>query len=284
MLMTIISAIMGAGFTALITVLGGLYTDISDIWIPILLFIGCTVGSALLLIVLLFIATSFINVHKPVKKPSKFWFCMYNIVNSFLILWSGIDLKINEKEKLGEGPYMFVINHRSNFDTMIVSKVYKKYKPLMVSKPGNFKIPIAGPAIHKSGFLLMPKTDPKNALAVIGQAVDYLKEGEYSIGICPEGTRNKHRRDLLPFKNGCFKIALRAGVPIVVLCVNGTENITKNFPFKRTKVYLDLIKVIKPEEIENKHTSEIGEEVRALMYECINSYGPIEEVETEIAA
>ncbi len=282
MLMTLISAIMGAAFSALITVSCDLFAGISDIWIPILLFIGCTVGSAFLIILVLFIATLFIDTHKPVDKPSKVWFFLYNMVNSFLIVWSGMDIKINEREKLGDGPYLFVVNHRSNFDPMIVSKVYKKYKPLMVSKPGNFKIPVAGPAIHKAGFLLMPREDPKLALNTIAKAVDYLKQGEYSVGLCPEGTRNKHRRDLLPFKNGSLKIALRSGVPIVVLCLDGTEKVAKNFPFKRTKVYLDLIKVIKPEEIEGKHTSEVGEEIRNLMHDCIASHAPIEEEVEEL--
>lgn len=281
MLMTLISAIMGAALSALITVSCGLVTDFADIWIPILLFIGCTVGSAFLIIFVLFIATLFINTKKPVTKPSKVWFALYNMVNSFLIVWSGMDIKINEREKLGDGPYLFVVNHRSNFDPMIVSKVYKKYKPLMVSKPANFKIPIAGPAIHKSGFLLTPREDPKLALNTIAKAVGYLNQGEYSIGLCPEGTRNKHRRDLLPFKNGCLKIALRSGVPIVVLCLDGTEKVAKNFPFKRTKVYLDLIKVIKPEEIAGKHTAEVGEEIRNLMHDCIASHAPIEEEREE---
>jgi len=276
MLMTIICALLGAVLSAVVTVAKNLYKGISDAWIPVCLFLLFTVASATVIILTVFIMTLFIDVKKPVKKPNKVWFAIYNFINSFLITWSGIDLKITENEKLGKGPYLFVINHRSNFDTMIVSKLYKRYKPIMISKPGNFKIPIAGPAIHEAGFLCMPRDDMKGALNVVNQAVEYLEEGKYSVGLCPEGTRNKHDRGLLPFKNGCLKIALRSKVPVVVLCVDGTEKVHKNFPFKRTKVYFDLIKIIKPEEHEEKNTVKLGEEIGELMLKTINSHQKIE--------
>ncbi len=275
MLMTIICVIAGIISSALITILNDLCSSIGDIWIPALLFLGCTVCFAAASIVALFIATLFVDMKKPVKKPSKVWFFLYNVFNEFLVFWAGINLKITENEKLGDGPYLFVINHRSDFDTMLLSQYYKKYNILMVSKPGNFKIPIAGPAIKKSGFFCMPKDDPRESLRVVNLAADYLKEGKYSVGVCPEGTRNKKSRDLLPFKNGCFKMAVKANVPIVVFCVNGTEEIHKNFPFKRTKVYLDLLKVITPDDYKGKSTTEIGDYVRDLMLENINFYKPL---------
>lgn len=272
MFMTLLSAVLGAATAVLVTAQCGLFSGIKDIWIPLLLFIGFTVLAAALIILTLFIATLFVNKKKEQEKPDKVWFCLYNIVNSFLCFWSGMSVERTENEKLGDGPYFFVTNHRSNFDTMLISMYYKKYKPLMVSKPGNFNIPIAGPAIHKAGFLCMPKDDPRKSLTVVNKASEYLKEGEYSIGLCPEGTRNKDGIDLLPFKNGCFKMATKANAPIVVICINGTEKVHKNFPFKRTKVYFDLIKVIKPDEYQGKTTTEIGDEIRRLMLENINSH------------
>lgn len=277
MLMTIICAILGVTLSIVVTATNNLYNGISDIWIPICLFFAFTIASAATMILIVLILTLFVDVKKPVKKPNKVWFAIYNFINSFLVAWAGINLKVKENEKLGKGPYLFVINHRSNFDTMIVSVLYRKYKPIMISKPGNFKIPVAGPAIHEAGFLCMPRDDAKGALNVVNEAVNYLEEGKYSIGLCPEGTRNKNGRELLPFKNGCLKIALRSKTPIVVLCVDGTEKIHKNFPFKRTKVYFDLIKVISPEEYEGKNTQQLGAEIAELMLKTINSHQKIED-------
>lgn len=280
MLMTLICVICGALLSVSVTVFNGLCGSIVDAWIPVLLFIAFTIGVAAFIIIALFVVSLFVNMKKPIDKPSKVWFALYNFFNAFLVFWAGIDLEISEKEKLGEDPYLFVINHRSDFDTMLLSQYYKKYNILMVSKPGNFKIPIAGPAIKKSGFFCMPRDDARESLRVVNLVADCLKEGKYSVGVCPEGTRNKKSRGLLPFKNGCFKMAVKANAPIAVFCVNGTEKIHKNFPFKRTKVHLDLLKIITPDEYNGKTTAEIGDFVRDLMLENINFYEPLE-VETE---
>lgn len=279
MLMTLVSALIGACCAAAVVVAYSLVNNWYDFWIPALLFVGFTVLTALAIIILLFISTLFIDTKKPQKGASKFYFHIYNFVNDFLVVWCGAKIKHVEKEKLGKGPYMFVINHRSNFDTMIISHYYKKYYPLMISKPSNFKIPVAGPYIYKVGFLVLPRNDNRAGLAVINRATEYLKEGEYSIGICPEGTRNKGRRDLLPFKDGCFKIAMRASAPIAVFAIDGSENIAKNFPFKRGKVYFTLLKVITPEEYAGKNTHEVGKMVHDLMYAEISSHAPINEPE-----
>lgn len=277
MLMTIISALIGAIATTLISVFGNIISAPIDFWKPILLFIGTTIGGCALLILFAFVVTLPVNTKKPVNKPSKFYFALYNFVNEFLVVWSGARVKVKGETDLGEGPFLFVINHRSRFDTMILSVIFKKYRPLMVSKPSNFKIPIAGPAIHKSGFISMPKDDMKGSLEAVLKATDYIKGGYYSIGLCPEGTRNKNKRGLLPFKNGCLKIAMRANVPIVVITVEGTEKIAKNFPFKLTRVYFDVLKVINPDEYQGKTTNQVGDEIRSLMLNNISSYKKIED-------
>ena len=85
-----------------------------------------------------------------------------------------------------------------------------------------------------------------------------------SIGIYPEGTRSKNGQ-LLPFHNGVFKIAQKAEAAIVVLCVTGTEKISKRTPFKSTDVYLDVLEVFSGENIKNTKTELIGTAVRRLI-------------------
>ena len=45
--------------------------------------------------------------------------------------------------------------------------------------------------------------------------------------IYPEGTRS-HGTAMLPFHSGSFKIAQKAGVPLVIASIEGTENVAKN--------------------------------------------------------
>ena len=63
-------------------------------------------------------------------------------------------------------------------------------------------------------------------MKIILQAIDQVKQG-YSIVVSPEGTRNQED-ELLPFKEGTLKIALKTNCPIVPVVVNRTERLFEN--------------------------------------------------------
>ena len=158
---------------------------------------------------------------------------------------------------------LFVENHRSNFDPIVTWYALKKWKMAFISKPENFRIPLFGRIIRKCCFLPIDRENPRNAIVTIQKAAALLEKGTLSVGVYPEGTRSK-TRELLPFHNGVFKIAQKAGAPIVVLCISGTENISKNTPFRPTDVYLDVVGVFSGEEIKTAKTEQIGTMVRHL--------------------
>ena len=105
------------------------------------------------------------------------------------------------------------------------------------------------------------RENDREALKSILQAVDYLKRDLCSIAVYPEGTRTKTGR-LLPFHAGTFKIAQKAKVPVVVAAIQGTENVRKNFPFRRTDVKLDILELIPAEEVTATNTQELSARCR----------------------
>ena len=159
---------------------------------------------------------------------------------------------------------LFVSNHRSNFDPIITWYILKKWKIAFVSKPSNFKIPFFGRIIRKCCFMPIDRENPRNAIVTINKAAKLLKKQEVSIGIYPEGTRSKNGQ-LLPFHNGVFKISQKAEAAIVVLCMTGTEKISKRTPFRRTDVYLDVLEVFLAQGIKETKTEMIGTAVRRLL-------------------
>ena len=87
----------------------------------------------------------------------------------------------------------------------------------------------------------------------------------------PEGGTN-HDDKLHPLKPGVFKIAQKAGVPIVVCTLNGTRSIVKNgLKLKPTDVTLNLVEVIPAEDLKGKTTVKIADRVYGLMLEDLGS-------------
>ncbi len=238
--------------------------------IPVGVFLLAFLACVLLYFLFLFVLFAFVNKEKPIKKPGKFYYGVYLSAVGLILNVSNVSVKLKGGEKLDNSKnYLFVFNHRSNFDPLVVAKVLKKHRPLMISKPENLKTFMVGGCMHKLGFMPIDRENDREALKTIIKSVGRLKEG-YSIGIFPEGTRNKTGEGLLPMKNGAFKIATKAKKPIAVLSILGAEKIVKNAPFKRTYVEIEVLTVIEPEEFNDNATLDIGDRVEKTLLQKIN--------------
>ena len=70
---------------------------------------------------------------------------------------------------------------------------------------------------------------------------------------------------LLPFHNGVIKIAQKANVPLVIMTIKGTEQVKNNFPWKCTKIYIDVLETISAEELKEQRSTVIGEHAAQIM-------------------
>ena len=221
---------------------------------------------AVTVIILWFIALP-VDMKKPVPEDAHpFYRRVMNFMIVYVCRFSRIRTHVTGLDKLPEGRYLFVSNHRSGFDPICTVWAFRKKNPIsIITKPENHRIPIAGPVIYQSNFLPINREDPREAMKTIQAAAALLKNDVVSVGVYHEGTRNKHPEDgLLPFHNGVFKIAQKAEVPMVVASVTGTEKILKNTPWGRTEVYLRICEVIPPEELRGS-TAAVGERVREII-------------------
>lgn len=272
----VVDLVLSAAVAVLSSVFGNLVSAPIDFWKPLLIFVGTFVGIFALCLLFAFVLTRFVDKEKEVKKPSKFYHKLFDFLNAFILTVSNVRVKFIGKEKLEKGrTYLFVCNHRSNYDNMILAHLLKKYDLLMISKPENFDIPMVGELIHKMGYMSINRENDREALKTILLASKKMNEG-YSVCVCPEGTRNKNGIDLLPFKNGVFKIAYKSKSPIAVICLNGTQNIHKFRPFVFRKVFVEVTDVIEYEDFSSLHTNELGEIVRNQMLDIIEKRNGVE--------
>lgn len=244
--------------------------SIGQIWIIPVSFLASFLGLFCLFMLMLFIMSLFIDTKKEYEPTSKFNRFLMIITMEMLYQFAGAKLKVTGLEKLPKNQkFMFVFNHKSKFDPIIQTVVLKNYNLVHISKPSNFKAPIAGPFMKRCGYLSIDRENSKNGLKTILKAISLIKDDVSSIGVSPEGTRN-YGEGLLPFRAGCFKIALKAECPIVICTMRNTLDIHKNFPFKKTLVEMRIVRVLSYDEIKDLNTFEISDIVRREMLKDLN--------------
>ncbi|MBP5153608.1 MAG: 1-acyl-sn-glycerol-3-phosphate acyltransferase [Lachnospiraceae bacterium] len=220
-------------------------------------------GLVVLFLLFLILCALPVDLNREYEDDSRFYWFLVKL-NAHLGLFVGrVRVHVSGQEIVPkEGRYLLVSNHRSNFDPFVGWSRLIDDKLIYISKPSNMKVFVYGKLAHRIGCLTIDRENPRNSIKTLARAAELLKSGKRSVGVYPEGTRNRDG-GLLPFHNGVFKPAQRAGVPIVVTCLSGTEKITKNLPWHHTDVWLDFIEVIPAEEVQALRTEDIGERVRA---------------------
>lgn len=207
----------------------------------------------------------FINPKKEYNKNSKFYRWLLNSSTGIAMKIMRIKVHTTGFEKIPENTrFLLVCNHRSNYDPIISWYVFRKYTPAYISKPENFNVPIYGRMIRKCCFMEIDRQNPRNSMSTILRAIELIKSNEVSVAVYPEGTRSKKLR-LLKFHNGVFKIAQKTGVPVVIATIQGTEKVYKNYPFKRSHIYIDILDVVPADVAKSQKTEITAEYARNLM-------------------
>ncbi|MBR5930414.1 MAG: 1-acyl-sn-glycerol-3-phosphate acyltransferase [Lachnospiraceae bacterium] len=221
--------------------------------------------------ILSIICSWFIDRNKEYTEDSPFYRFLLYTCTKIVVLAARIRIHVRGLENVPEkGRYLLVGNHKSNFDPILAWEVLGKEADLcFLSKPENFKKPAFGKIAHRCCFLAIDRDNPRKALKTIDKAATFMKEDKFSIGVYPEGTRNRSDDLLLPFHTGLFKIAKKAEAPILVCITKNNEKIVKHFPFKGTDVYYDFCGVIPAEEVVKTSNIDLGEKVREMMTDAL---------------
>lgn len=232
-------------------------------WIILWVLLGI-VGVIFAYIMLIVISALLVNMKKEYSRESRYYRFLLNSSTFFASKLIRIKLHVTGKELLPKSRYLMVSNHRSKFDPILSWLVFGDQQITFISKPENFKVPVYGRLIHRLCFMPIDRDNPRNAVKTINRAVDLINRDVANVAVYPEGTRN-YGEGLLPFHNAMFKIAQKANVPVVVVTVKNTYDIQKNFPLRRSHVYIDVVRVVDAVEVKKTKTAELGETIRELM-------------------
>jgi len=141
-----------------------------------------------------------------------------------VVLWiCGVKVDVKGLENVeSEVPRVYATNHQSYFD------IFALFACLPVSfkfilKQELMRIPLFGFAMKSAGHVALDRTDHRKAVESMNEAAKKMAKGA-SMLIFPEGTRSEDGR-LQPFKNGGFRLALKAGCDIVPVAIINSRHI-----------------------------------------------------------
>jgi 1-acyl-sn-glycerol-3-phosphate acyltransferase len=116
-------------------------------------------------------------------------------------------------------PYVVVSNHESFADILLIS--FLPWEMKWLSKAELFRVPVVGWQMWLAGDIPIQRGFGPSAIEAMARCRHVLHDWKVSVMIFPEGTRSK-TGEMLPFKDGAFRLAVEAGVPILPLAVAGT--------------------------------------------------------------
>ena len=138
-------------------------------------------------------------------------------------------------------PYVVVSNHESFVDILLISHLPWEMKWL--SKAELFRIPMLGWLMRLAGDIPVERGTARSAIAALKRCREVLAE-KVSVIIFPEGTRSE-TNEMLPFKDGAFRLAIDSQVPILPMVVQGTGTALRKRSWKLGKSVAE-VRVLAP--------------------------------------
>jgi 1-acyl-sn-glycerol-3-phosphate acyltransferase len=163
-------------------------------------------------------------------------------------------------------PYVAVSNHESYADIFLISHLPWEMKWL--AKDTVFKIPVMGWLMRMAGDIPVVRGDRKSAVLALQGCRDRLKK-RTTVMIFPEGTRSK-TDELLPFKDGAFRLAIETGAPILPMAVAGTRHAMAkhSFRFRRARAEVRVLPPIETAGLTMADLPELRDRTRAIIDEA----------------
>ncbi len=141
-----------------------------------------------------------------------------------VLLWAGgAQYTVRGLEKADfTKPAIYVCNHQSTLDIPALFAALPVNLRLVAKEQLKY-VPVLGWYMSMAKFVFVDRSNHKKAVRSLELAAQRIRGG-ISIGMFAEGTRSDDR-SVMPFKKGPFAVAMKAGVPVVPVVIEGSGNL-----------------------------------------------------------
>jgi 1-acyl-sn-glycerol-3-phosphate acyltransferase len=157
----------------------------------------------------------------PVLRPNRVrllrWSCR-------LVVRLYLRVRVEGAGRLGGQPAIYVFNHLNWADPIVLLAVLPARPPVAMFGPRehDMRHGARNRLIVWAGFGIPYRPDGSDLIEITRRVSGALRDG-WIVAIAGEGRIHRSERDLLPLADGSAYFALRAGVPIVPVAINGTS-------------------------------------------------------------
>ncbi|HTX33459.1 MAG TPA: lysophospholipid acyltransferase family protein [Bryobacteraceae bacterium] len=121
-----------------------------------------------------------------------------------------------------KGTYVLVANHGSYMDIpALISMLPLQFR--FFAKKSLYRIPFLGTHLRRAGHLPVDRSNARNSLKSMTEGARIIAQRHVSVLLFPEGGRSE--KGLREFKEGAAYIAIKAGVPVVPIGIQGMRRL-----------------------------------------------------------
>lgn len=169
-----------------------------------------------------------------------------------------------------EGGYVMYPNHQGKYDAYGIVSGHKAPCTVVMDKAKSYTI-FTREIIDMLRAKRLDKQDAKQALTIINQVAEEVKQGRRYI-IFPEGKYDKDKKNTLDeFKAGCFKTSIKSQTPIVPVVLIDSYKALNGSRLGKVTTQVHFLPPIPYEEYKGMKTQQIATLVRERLQEKIAS-------------
>lgn len=188
----------------------------------------------------------------------------YNIVRDIvksINKSANVDINCEGLENIPEeNGFVMFPNHQGLFDALVMIDTCDKPITFVIKKEIDKVRPLRR-ILSVLDVKMIDREDIKQSMKLIINVIQEVRSGRNYV-IFAEGTRSRDKNNLLPFKGGSFKSAVKAKAPIVPVAIMDSYKVFDNHSIKRVTVSISYLPPITYEEYKDMKTVDIAKEVK----------------------
>lgn len=169
-----------------------------------------------------------------------------------------------------EDGFIMYPNHQGMFDVLaIMSLMDRPFSVVMKKELEN--IPFLKQVMICLDALALDRKDPRQGMQVILKVAEAVKAGRNYL-IFAEGTRSRNGNQLLDFKGGSFKSAMKAKCPVVPVALLDSYRAFDTGSIEQVTVQVHFLEPIPYDAYQDMKTTELAALVKERIEACIREH------------